>query len=445
MQANIRRRQILAGGAAAGGMLALPGKAPAAGGSKPLQGVTLNVSCWSAPYPLMLAKYIPEFEAQTGARVVYTTPSFPVYNQRMDISLATRSDAYDVINVTFIYIGRWVGAGWVVPLDPYFNDPKRTLTGWDAADFLPGTTSVFRNAKGELCAIPWIADVMMAAAPRYDIMQQAGFALPGTFAQMPKMLAAVNNKDGLPGFVTENHYGWTFIGYLQGYGGNIFRNPPHDLMPVLDTPEAVEAADFFCNLLRSYGPKGVLSYTYDQVAADLKQGGMTYTTENEDFVTPIAMPPSKVQKTCAFSMFPAGPAGQFPQIATHGWGIPIGSRQKDAAWQFITWSMSKELLLRMFREQGWSSVTRRSLIEMPEFRQKLTLNGYDVAKMYLDTVNLGEKGYMAYRTVPAYPQVDREIDIAIGNITSGQMTPKAAMAAAQQNSIAQLRRAGVKL
>src|SRR5579863_6154488 len=93
-----RRRVLAAGGA--GGLLALPGRAPAAVGSKPLKGVTLNVSCWSAPYPLFLAKYIPEFEELTGARVVYTTPAFPIYNQRMDIALATRSAAYDVINVT---------------------------------------------------------------------------------------------------------------------------------------------------------------------------------------------------------------------------------------------------------------------------------------------------------------------------------------------------------
>src|SRR5579859_3322789 len=83
MQQRIGRRRILATGAAAAGLMALPGKAPAAIGAKPLKGVTLNVSCWSAPYPLYLAKYIPEFEEQTGARVVYTTPSFPIYNQRM--------------------------------------------------------------------------------------------------------------------------------------------------------------------------------------------------------------------------------------------------------------------------------------------------------------------------------------------------------------------------
>ncbi len=440
-----RRRQILTGGAAAAGALMLPGKAPAAIGKKPLSGVTLNISCWSAPYPLMLRKYIPEFEAMTGARVNYTTPSFPVYDQRMDLALATRSDAYDVINVTFIFIGRWIGAGWVTPLDQFIANPTLTPAAWDAGDFLPGAANVFRDAKGRLCAVPWIADVMMAGASRYDLIRQAGFTMPDTFVEMPKMLAAVNGKSGVPGFITENHYGWTFVGYLQGFGANVFRNPPHDLMPVLDTPEAIEAAGFFSDLLRKYGPKGVLSYTYDEVVVGLQNGQMNYATENEDFVVPMAQAKSKVAATCGFSMFPAGPAGRFPQIASHGWGIPVGSTKKEAAWQFITWALSKPLLLRMFHDQGWSSITRRSIIELPEFRRKLTYNGFDVAKMYLDTVDLGAKGYMAYRTVPPYPQVDRELDIAIQSIVSGEKSAQAAMAAAQRNSLAQLRRAGVKL
>ena len=62
-------------------------------------------------------------------------------------------------------------------------------------------------------------------------------------------------------------------------------------------------------------------------------------------------------------MMPAGPAGRFPNVAAHGWGIPTGAANKEAAWAFITWAMSKQLLLRMFREHGYSSVTRASMID----------------------------------------------------------------------------------
>ncbi|HTW53131.1 MAG TPA: GntR family transcriptional regulator [Stellaceae bacterium] len=89
--------------------------------------------------------------------LVYETPAFPIYNQRMDIELSTRSAAHDVINVTFIYSGRWVGAGWTTPLDEFLDDPKKIPADFDPKDFLPGTTAAFKDAKGGLHAIPRIA------------------------------------------------------------------------------------------------------------------------------------------------------------------------------------------------------------------------------------------------------------------------------------------------
>jgi multiple sugar transport system substrate-binding protein len=84
------------------------GKAPAQGGKKPFEGVTLNISCWSSTYPTLLAQYIPEFAEKTGIKVNYDTPGFPVYNQRADLELSTKGSGFDVLNVTFIYTSRWI-------------------------------------------------------------------------------------------------------------------------------------------------------------------------------------------------------------------------------------------------------------------------------------------------------------------------------------------------
>ena len=54
----------------------------------------------------------------------FDTPSFPVYNQRADLELSTGGSAYDVLNVTFIYSSRWIGAGWFTPLDDYIQRPE---------------------------------------------------------------------------------------------------------------------------------------------------------------------------------------------------------------------------------------------------------------------------------------------------------------------------------
>jgi multiple sugar transport system substrate-binding protein len=446
---SVTRRRFLGAGAAVLGtaLAATPRRAPAqAGRTKPFAGTTLNVSCWSAPFPKWLGDYIPEFTEATGIKVNYETPAFPVYNQRVDLELSTRGSAYDVLNVTFIYSSRWIGAGWFTPLNEFISDPNRTPPDWDAGDFLPGSLAPMKDARGQIHALPWIADVYMAAAARYDLFEKAGLKLPDTFDDIQKVLKAVHDKDGVKGFVNENHHGWTWIPYLQGFGGNVFRNPPDDLMPTLDSPEAIEAAEWYATTLRTYGPDGVLSYTYDQALQTLLQGRANYITFNQAWVVQLGdASKSKVAKTVAYGLMPAGPKGRFPGVAAHGFGIPAGSKKKDAAWEFIKWAMSRDMLRRMLVEKGYGSITRRSVIATPEFKQKMTINGHDVADLYLKSIEHAARGYMKYRTVHVYPQVDKQIDKAIELVTSRQMSAREAMQKAQANSIADLKKAGVKL
>ena len=56
----------------------------------------------------------------------------------MDLGLSTRGSAYDVVNVTFIYLSRWINSGWLTPLDDYIRNPNLTGTDWDLNGFLPG-------------------------------------------------------------------------------------------------------------------------------------------------------------------------------------------------------------------------------------------------------------------------------------------------------------------
>jgi multiple sugar transport system substrate-binding protein len=442
------RRRLLEGTAALGAAtLILPGKAPAQGGAKPLQGVTLNVSTFSSPFPTILKDLLPQFEQATGARVNFDTPSFPVYNQRADLELSTGGSAYDVLNVTFIYSSRWIGAGWFTPLDDYIGDPNRTPADWDVADFLPGLRAPETGKDGKLYGIPWTVDTYIAGASRHDLIKAAGHDLPDTFEQIPQVLQAVHRKEGAAGFVTENHYGWTFVPYLQGFGGGVFRDPPDDLTPILDSPEAAEAAEFFATLLRDFGPDGVLSYSSDQAVLAMKAGRANYSTNGQTYIVQVAdAATSKTAKTAAFGIVPKGPAGRFPGVAVHALGIPATSRNKDAAWQFISWAMSKETTRKALVEKGYSSPTRRTLIETPEFKQRMTLNGYDVADTILQSIDLAARtGHMKYRTVHVYPQVDKQLDKAIELIASGQLSAREAMAKAQAGSIADLKRAGVRV
>ena len=98
------------------------------------------------------------------------------------------------------------------------------------------------------------------------------------------------------------------------------------------------------------------------------------------------------------------------------------------------------------KNHGYPSVCRMSVIKSPEFKQVLTLNGQDVAALFLEVLQLGGKtGYMKYRTVPVYPQVGDKINKAIERIATKQQAAPEAMKQAQAEAIQDLQKAGIKV
>jgi multiple sugar transport system substrate-binding protein len=444
---RLSRRTLLATSSGAGAMtLLLPGKAPAQGGAKPFAGTTINVACWSATYPKLIADYLPEFEAATGIRVNYDTPAFPIFNQRADLELSTKGSAYDVLNLTFIYVARWIGAGWFTPLDEFLGDEAQTPATFEIDDFLAGARAAMSGFDGKLYAVPWTADCQIMASARFDQVEARGQHMPATLDELGQVLQAISDEKGVSPFATENIYHWTWLPFLQGFGGRVFRNPPDDLMPALDSPEAIASAEAFTDILKRFGPNGVISYSFDQTVAAMKQGRVNFTILNHAYLVQLGnAAQSKVAKTVRFGPVPRGPAGAFPQVAVHGWGIPIGSKNKGAGWEFIKWSMSKDLLKRMLDEKGYAGLTRASTLQSPAFKAAMTVNGQDLGQLYLDTVDTTRDGHMAYRTVHVFPQAGQQINHAIEAIASGQQSAKDALTQAQTSLIADLKRAGVQL
>jgi multiple sugar transport system substrate-binding protein len=171
-----------------------------------------------------------------------------------------------------------------------------------------------------LYGIPYVVEAMLTGASRYDLIQQAGLAFPKTTDDLVKVLQAVNKKERVAGYVTDNHYGWTFIPYLQAFGGNVFRAPPDDLFPTLDTPEAVQAADYFARLIREFGPNGGITYTADQSLQALKQGRVNLSDASQTYLAQLGnAESSRTLNTAHFGPMVNGPKGWFPAWRPMRW------------------------------------------------------------------------------------------------------------------------------
>jgi multiple sugar transport system substrate-binding protein len=420
---------------------------PVRGQAKKFAGVNISGAAFQSTYHEYLKSYLPEFEAETGVKVDFQQQAFPVYNQRMDLELSTKGSAYDFCNLTFIYSGRWVGANWFTPLNDFVKDANKTPTDWDAEDFVAGTTQHLKNAKGEIFAFPWEAGGMLMAAARGDLIEKAGLKMPTTFDELMKVCEAVNNKEGVSAYVADRLHHWNWIPFLMGFGGKVFRNPPEDLFPAFDTPEAANAAEYYARLITEMSPPGVMSFTDDQAMRAQMSGRSNIRTQAITWITPlVAHQESKVAKTARYALMPAGPAGNYPGSNSHGLGIPAGAKNKDAAWAFISWAVSKKTIERIVKEKGYGAVCRRSVITSDYFTKSLTLNGDSVAPLFLQVLELGGKtGYMKYRTVPVFPQVGDKINKAMERIASKQQGAREALKQAQEEAIADLKKAGIPL
>ncbi len=437
-----RRRLVLGAGALAAGSLAAP---PVVGQARPFAGQTINGAAFQSTFFEYLKTYFPEFEERTGIKVNFNTQAFPVYNQRTDLELSTRGSALDVVNVTFIFSGRWIGAGWLANLSDFVGDANRTEPDWDAGDFVSGAQSAMSDAKGQTYGFAWEAGAMLMAASRADLLDRAGLSMPTSFDGLQAACEAMQGKEGMSAFVADRLHHWNWIPYLMGMGGGIFRNPPENLTPTLATPEAIASAQWYADLLAKFGPSGGLSFSDDQAMRAQMAGRAMFRSQAVTWLVPLAKhEESTVKNTVRYSLMPPGPKGNFPGSNSHGLGIPAGSRKKEAAWEFIKWALSKPMLNRIVREHGYPSVCRRSVITGEAFKKAMTLNGQDVASLYLQVLELGGRsGYMKYRTVPVFPQVGDQINRGIERIATKQQDAATSMRQAQVDAIQVLQRAGV--
>jgi multiple sugar transport system substrate-binding protein len=305
----------------------------------------------------------------------------------------------------------------------------------------------YRDAKGATYGYSWEGGAMLMGLSRMDLMEKKGLKIPATFAELQQVVSEINGTDGVNGIVSFQLHHWCLPPYIQGFGGNIFKNPPSDIMPTLNAPETIQGVEYYAGLLKS-APRGVLTYTEDQARQSLLTGRSNIFIHSSAWVTPILLSEeSKVKDTSRVVRMPAGPVHDHPASNSQGLGIPKNAKNKAAAWEFIKWALSPDISMRIVREHGHSSICRRSVITSEVYRKLNTVNGQDLGALYLEVLELPAKGgnYMAYRTVKEFPIVGDVLNKAFEQVATGQFSARDAMNAAQDQAVANMRRAGTKL
>src|SRR3954454_20269533 len=168
-----------------------------------------------------------------------------------------------------------------------------------------------------------------------------------------------------------------FSNVLWAYGGDYFKNgtnvgrlgsaDPGE--PVLDSSEAIEAADVYRRLVSIAHP-GSLGWDWDGLGSAFSAGQMAMAVNWHEFAA--ANESSKLKGKIGYARLPRGP--QRCACVDGGTGLGItataSEREQKGAWLFVNWATSKKTQLANLKSKvGGGTPTRESVYKLPEVQK----------------------------------------------------------------------------
>jgi multiple sugar transport system substrate-binding protein len=319
------------------------------------QGTTIRVLLNRHPWQEAIQPLLPEFEELTGITVVTEVYPEDQFRAKRTVELASGVANIDVTMLMPQQDGlRWMDEGWAVFLDEFMADPILTNPDYAPDDFLEAawqaelTTTLDPQAEERVLGIP-ITIENTALMYRRDIFEQHGLEVPTTMEELEEVLQALQELEpDLTGIVMRGRRAAAtsqWAPFLFSFGGNWLHA---DGTAAINTPEAVEAFDFYGHLLREYGPPGAVGYHWSETTTDFMSGRSAMHIGPNVFYAFYEDPErSVVVGNVGYAQFPAGPAGSRPIVGVWGLSIPYISANPEAAWYFIQWATSPEIVRRL--------------------------------------------------------------------------------------------------
>jgi len=291
------------------------------------------------------------------------------YTKFVDTFKAKSSDL-DVVQIDVTWPAQFAIPGWLAPIDKY-------ITADYLKQFWPSAVEVAK-VNGKQYGIQRYMDIGMLYY-RTDLVQKYGGGTPpATRADMEAMAQKILDGEKNSGI----QYGYLFEGkkieavvdewleFLWGNGGDI--GEPGKLK--VNSDKGIEALNYMHDLIykMKLSPEGTNTYAPNDALA-LFQDGKAPFMRNWTYAYALLNDPSKSKV--------AGKVGVAPTLATPGnqghgctggWVLAISnfSKNKDAAWKFIDYMLSKETQKSMSMNANLIS-SRPDVVNDPEVQAKV--------------------------------------------------------------------------
>lgn len=410
-----------------------------------VEGESIAVAVIPASYFDHLGTLLPQFEALTGIKVRIEKVPPGQIRQKATLDLSSRTGTYGTHAADPMYYPLYVANKWVDPLDKYLDDASLTDPAWFRYDDILKAWRDADSIGGKPYGIPYDGEVTVQVY-RKDLYDAKGLKPAATLDELVANAKALHDPANrlyglaLRGFAGAGQNMYIYPSLLKGFGGGWFKGKD----VVVNSPEAVQALEWYVNTLSQYAPPAVRNWNWPDIADAFSQGTLGCYIDAHSSAAVITNPEkSKVAGKIGYARWPKGPRDKCV-TSIWNWGFPINAalpeKAKKATWLFITWATSAETQARTsWKSAGAakrSGINRLSLWKSPEFADAMKGAGDNFIQAALDSLEQDTDVEWRPR-VPQWPAIGETMATGIQAALVGQKKPKAALDEAQAR-IAQL-------
>ena len=366
--------------------------------------------------------------------------------------VATNAGKFDIATVGSYETPIWAHNGWVEDLTPYFDKMSAgDKSNYNYDDLLKPVMSTL-SYQGHAYALPFYGESSMMMYNK-QLFAQHNVTMPlhPTWDQIAHLAQVLNDPaHGVAGILMRGQSGWgmnmaPLDTMINTFGGSWF-----DLnwKPQLNTPPVQKAVTLYANLLQNYGEPGASTSGWQECLGLMTQGKGAMFYDATSLAGVLETPSqSKVAGQIGYAYAPTvvTPNGSRWLWA---WSLDIikSSRNKDAAFQFLTWATSSQYLTLAGKTFGWASVppgTRTSIYQNPDYQKaapfaQVTLDSINTATPDHPTLNPVPYHGIQYVGIPQFESAGQQVSDLMSAIVAKKITISQALQQSDQILAAQV-------
>ncbi|MEY8351791.1 extracellular solute-binding protein [Lachnospiraceae bacterium 54-53] len=351
---------------------------------KPYAGTTIRVLSMTGQISDAIEAYLNDFEDQTGIKVNLELYGESQLREKCTTEFLAGSSTIDAFLMSPLQdMAAYSNNGWIEPLDDYLTDAS-----FDWEDFSSAPMDQIKiKSTGAIGALPLYSSVQLMFY-RKDVFKDKGLTPPTTYDELLEVCEKLNDPSNnfYPIACRGEKIALTsqFSPFLYGFGGSYFK----DGTSAFNTPENLEAAKFYGKLLGTYAPEGILTAGYSQMTQLFNAGQVAMCIDAIAlYQTLIDANESAYYDKVGVAPVPEGPAGRqsYKQVV---WGASIysGSRNKEAAWEFLKFVSGEDIAVYI------------TPMGMPSFRASIWADDRVTSSMPQDFIEAYNEEIMAETT-----------------------------------------------